>query len=191
MRITGKLLALDLGVSTGFARGCVGDERPASGAVRLKKAGETMDVAFGNLIAFLAEEFTEPPQALVKERMLALQAFVKLGNAEATVRAHAGYHAIVEGMCVRYGVPWIDVSDSTVRKHFVGRSKFGDRHLTKAAVVERCWLLGLMPRDCNDDNRADSIACFDWAMATFAGRIPSTLHFFGEQAGGQQNVASQ
>lgn len=176
-RVTGIIYALDLGVATGFAKGRPGDA-PISGTVRLKAKGESIDVAFANLIAFLAEEFTrEKPELLIKEKMLALQAFASIGNAEATVRAHAGYHAIVEGLCVRFGVPWDDVAESTARKHFIGVGRTGDRDETKAAVVARCHLLKLMPADCHDDNRADALAAHDWACANFGGRAASIDNF--------------
>src|SRR5216683_2352536 len=117
-RITGSIFTLDLGVTSGFARGRPGDA-PVSGTVRLKKPSETIDLAYANLIAFLCEQFeADRPELLVKEKMLALQAFATIGNAEKTVRAHAAYHGIVEGICVRHSVRWMDVADSTARKHF-------------------------------------------------------------------------
>lgn len=176
-RVTGIIYALDLGVATGFAKGRPGDA-PVSGTVRLKAKGESIDIAFANLIAFLAEEFArEKPELLVKEKMLALQAFASIGNAEATVRAHAGYHAIVEGLCVRFGVPWDDVADSTVRKHFIGRANAGDRDETKAAVLARCKMLKLLASDCSDLDRADAVATWDWACANFGGRAASIDNF--------------
>jgi hypothetical protein len=181
-RVTGIIYALDLGVACGFAKGRPGDA-PASGTVRLKDKGEAIDIAFANLIAFLAEEFTrEKPELLIKEKMLPLQAYASIGNAESTVRAHAGYHAIVEGLCVRFGIPWDDVAESTARKHFIGRAHLGDRDETKAAVVQRCHVLGYMPRECTDDNRADALATWDYAIAEFGRCPPAKLAMFGERA---------
>lgn len=180
----GAVFALDLAVNTGWAFGAPGD-LPSSGAVRLKKPSEARDVSFANLVAFLAERFSDDrPALVVKEKMMALEAFRSIGNAEATVRMHAGLHAIVEALCVRFGIPWRDVSDSTVRKHFIGKGRLGDRTATKAAVVQRCHVLRLMPRDCTDDNRGDALAVHDWACATLCRRSVSTesLHLFGESA---------
>lgn len=180
----GAVFALDLAVNTGWALGAPGDV-PLSGAVRLKKPGEPRDVSFANLVAFLADRFgDERPALVVKEQMMALEAFRTIGNAESTVRLHAGLHAIVEAMCVRFGIPWREASDSTVRKHFVGKGRLGDRASTKAAVVTRCHVLRLMPRDCTDDNRADALAVHDWACATLCRSAVSTntLHLFGETA---------
>lgn len=178
------VFALDLAVNAGWASGAPG-RIPESGAVRLKKPGEHRDVAFANLVAFLDTRWRDNlPDLVVKEAMLPLQAFKNIGNAEATVRMHAGLHAVVEALCVRFGVPWREAPDSTIRKHFLGKGRFGDRETTKAAVIERCHVLRLMPRDCADDNRADALATHDWAAATFGRRSASTqtLHLFGERA---------
>ena len=182
MAVTGIIYGLDLGVRSGIAEGCVGDP-PRSYSVVLKKPVEPQGVAFSNLIAFLDERFrTALPMLVVKEAMLALEAYRQIGNAAHVVRLHAGLHAVVEGMCGRYGVPWRDVNDGTVRKHFIGKSNMGNRKDTKAAVVARCHLLGLMPRDCMDDNRADSLAVHDWACATFGKLVSKELFMFGETA---------
>lgn len=183
MAITGLIYGLDLGVRSGVTEGCPG-ATPRAYSVELKKSHEAQSVAFSNLIAFLNQRFTaSPPQLLVKEAMLPLEAFRQIGNAEKTVRLHAGMHAVVEGMCDRFGVAWRDVRDGTVRKHFIGKARMGTREETKAAIVARCHLLGLMPRDCWDDNRADSIAVHDWACAVFGRRAASMreLYFFNEQ----------
>lgn len=181
-RVTGLIYCLDLGVSCGFAHGRPGDA-PVSGTVRLKNPKEGIDAAFANLIAFLCEQFeTLRPQLVVKEKMLALEAFRAIGNAEKTVRAHGGYHAIVEGIAVRFGVPWDDVADSTARRHFIGVGRTGDREETKRMVVARCHAMKLMPRDCADNDRADAIAVWSWAAANFGGRIPRELHLFGARS---------
>lgn len=187
-RVTGLIYGLDLGITSGFAKGRPGDT-PVSGAVRLKKTTESIDVAFSNLIAFLDAEFSsELPGLLVKERILSLEAFKQLNMNQNVVYAHAGYHAIVEGMCGRYGIPWEDVPDSTARKHFLGRGRLGTRAETKNAVVDRCHVLGLMPRDCRDDNQADACCVHDWACATYGGRAASieNFQFFGQ--GGQRRA---
>jgi hypothetical protein len=184
MPITGPVYALDLAVRTGLAVGPPG-ALPWSASLVLKRPDQQKDVAYSNLIAFLSEQWTAAPPALVvKEAMLHLQAFLKLGNSEDVPKMHAGLHAIVEGLCVRFGIPWRDVSDSTVRKHFVGKGRLGDRASTKAAVVARCHLLGMLPKGCRDDNRADALATWDYACATFARGSVSTerLFLFGERA---------
>lgn len=181
-RVTGPILALDLGVMTGFAVGHPG-QAPTSGTVRLKHPGERIYVAYGNLIAFLCDMIESTrPELVMKEKMLNLAAFGPLETAERTIRAHAAYHGIVEGVCHRYNVDCSEVSESTVRKHFVGTAKLGGRDKAKLAVVTRCHLLGLMPKTCADDNRGDALAVWDWTAANFGGNAASITNFqlFGQ-----------
>lgn len=177
-----RIFALDLGVRAGYAIGDAG-ARPDSGTVTLKNFDEHRAVAFSNLICFLNESWTaDRPALVVKEAMLPLQAFKTLGNAEHTIRMTAGLHAVVEAMCVRHGIHFEEVADSTARKHFIGRARMGARKDTKAAVIQRCHVLGYMARTCKDDNRADALATWDWAAAHFGGRTATVLHLFGENA---------
>lgn len=178
----GSVYTLDLAAQTGWAKGSAGS-LPLSGSVMLRRAGQPPGVAFGNLIAFLAEEWAEErPVLVVKEALLPLQAFLKLGNADATVRFQDGLHGIVAGLCHRFGIECMNVADSTARKHFVGKGRMGTRAETKAAVVQRCHSLGYMPRESHDDNRADALATWDWACTTHMRAPPRELHMFGEGA---------
>lgn len=183
MPVTGPIFAMDLGARCGFCTGIPGDAKPLSGTFVLKKPAEPRAVAFSNLICALNEHWSEVrPALVVKEAMLPLQAFSRLGNAAHTVRMTAGLHAIVEAMCVRFGVQFEDIADSTVRKHFIGAANTGGRAGTKAAVVNRAKLLGYLPADCEDDNRADACATWDYAAHTFGHALSDKLHLFGERA---------
>jgi Holliday junction resolvasome RuvABC endonuclease subunit len=178
MTVAGTIFALDLASRTGYAAGPVGDV-PRSGTVILKKPGDPSAVAFGNLIAWLNEQWTrERPALVVTEAPFSLQAFRDHSNAEATVRMTLGLHGIVGGMCHRFGLPLKEFHPATIRKHFLGRGRMGSRAEMKSAVVARCHLLGFMPRDCHDDNRADAIATWDYTAASPA----SKLYLFGERA---------
>lgn len=180
--IDGPILALDLAINTGAAIGRAG-VAPRSFSVRLKKGDEGQDVAFANLVAWLSRFLSEEKPALVfKEAMLPIAAFARLDSAAHTITFHAGLHAIVEALCVRHRIPWDERADATVRKHFCGSARFGGRAAAKRAVLGRCHMLGLLPRDCKDDNRADAIACHDWAAAHLARIPPKELVLFGEQA---------
>lgn len=191
-RITGLILALDLGVTAGFAKGRPRDA-VVSGSVRLKKPDQPIDVAFANLWAFLCDQFAiERPELVVKEAMLQLPAFGPLETSQKTIRAHAAYHGIVEGCCRAHDIEWRDASEATVRKHFLGTARVpGGRPEIKKAVIARCHLLGLMPRDRHDDNQADAIATHDWACATFGGAAASiqNFQFFEQEHGGRRNAA--
>jgi hypothetical protein len=172
----GLIFSLDLGARCGFAIGAPGT-MPDSGTVILKKPDEPRAIAFSNLICFLNEHWSAAkPDRVVKEAMLPLQAFRNIGNAEHTVRMTSGLHAVAEAMCVRFGIPVEDIADSTVRRHFIGRGRMGTRAESKAAVIQRCHLLGYMPKECRDADRADALALWDLAAAT----VPSELYLFGE-----------
>lgn len=169
MTVTGIIFALDLGSRCGFAAGHPGDE-VRSGAVRLKEADETGAIAGSNLICFLQEQWsTERPALVVKEAPLHLEGFRKRANSNVAVRLTLGLHFIVESMAMRFGVRWEEVHPARVRKHFIGIGRMGERAETKAAVVHRCQVLGLLPRSSTDDDRADALAIHDYAVATWGG----------------------
>lgn len=179
----GIVYALDLAVRSGFAFGARG-EKPQLGFIQLKQPKEFRDVAFTNMLAHMDKVLREiKPALVVKERWWGLGAAVSSGaNTGANVYMHVGLHSIVEGMCRRYGVRWEDCAPSTVRKHFVDRGT-GKREDMKALVLDRCHLLGWLPKDplhplYNDDNAADAAAIYDWAshtlMRTVGGR-PLTM----------------
>ena len=176
------IFALDLATNTGFAVGAPGT-RPRTGTIRLKRPDEPQDVAFGNLIYWLNEEWTrDRPQLVVKEAPFSLQAFKERTNSQSGVELAYGLHAIVRGMCSRFGVRCEQAHPATIRKHFIGTAKLGDRAATKAAVIQRCRLLKLVPADCNDDNRCDAAATHDYACAVLCRRPPGKLVMFGEEA---------
>jgi len=165
---------LDLGTATGFAYGEAG-AIPESGSIILKKKKDPRGIALGNLIWFLNDRWSQrKPDLVVKEAPMSLQGFMSVHSSEANVRMHHSLHGIVEGMCARFDVPLREEHNATVRKHFIGRGNFGDRELTKGAIVRRCQLLGYIPNDCDDQDRADALANFDWACATFARKSLST-----------------
>ncbi len=118
---------------------------------------------------------------IVNEAAMPLQAFKDRSNSQDAVMAAYGYAAIVEGMAVRFGIYARDLHPATVRKHFVGSGRLGDRATTKRAVVDRCHLLGYFPRECRDDNRGDACAMFDFAAATYGRMMPRELHLFNER----------
>lgn len=178
MSATGIILALDLASRTGWASGVPGT-LPDSGCVILKKPDEPRAVACGNLIHWLQARLTERRPALVVcEAPFSLQAFASHQNAELTVRMTLSLHGIVEGMCMRHGIRHQEFHPATIRKHFVGKGRMGSRTESKIAVIQRCHLLGYMPKECRDDNRADALATWEFAAAT----TPSKLFLFGEQA---------
>lgn len=166
----GELFTLDLGTRTGFAHGAPGSF-PRSGSVLLKEKGEVRGVAFGNLISWLQSRFSESkPRLVLKERQLPMPATKKLKGAFGDRSVMSGLHAIVEGMCNRFGVPFVDVHDATARKAVVGIGRAGTRERTKEHVIQAVQLRGLMPLNSRDDNRADALVLFEYGAALIKGR---------------------
>jgi hypothetical protein len=163
----GLIYALDLGVNIGIAEGNVDEARPDSCAFALKLAEEGPEVALAALLNQLTWDWEAVRPALVAvEAPLHLGGFAKLGNAEATVRLQYGLHAIVQAVAVKFQTRLVAERSDTIRKHFLGVGRIGTRAETKTAVVKRCHMLGYLPKDCLDDNRADACAVWDWARHT-------------------------
>lgn len=184
MPVAGLILALDLANLTGFALGRPG-EKPVSGTVDLDGKDSGRPRAIYNFQRWLADRWkTERPVLVVREAPFPLEAFRKRRNSQDGVQMAYGLHGQIEAACEGCGIPLESVHAATVRKHFVGRANAGERSRTKAAIVQRCWLLGLMPKGIYDDNRADAIATWDWAVATFGQRSAAVerLYLFGERA---------
>lgn len=184
MAMSGLIYTLDLATRTGYCKGRPG-ERPVSGSVLLKRSEEGRRVAFGNLFAFLNAEWSkDKPWLVLTEGAMTLEAFKAVNSSEANVRLQYGLHAIAEGMSIRFGGRFIEANNSTVRKHFLGVPNMGKRDATKAAVVSRAQLLGHMPSDVYDEDRADAISIWDWACAVHGRTPPRELHLFGERSKG-------
>lgn len=178
--------ALDLATHTGFAVGPAG-ARPARAGLHVLKAGDQDHaVATGNLIEILNREWSEQrPDLVAIEKILNLPAFTSMNSSANSVILQIKLHGVVGGMCNRFAIPFREGADSTIRKHFTGKGRAGDRDETKAMVIARCHQLGLMAADCFDDNVADAIAIHDWASATFCRAIEKELHLFaGARANG-------
>lgn len=137
----------------------------------------------GNLMAWLQREWKDHrPELVVREAPFPLEAFKRTRNSQEGVEMAYGLHGVLEGICDRYGVRLEKVYAATVRKHFIGRAHAKGRDRTKDMVVNRCWVLGLMPREVYDTDRADALAVFDWAAATYGQRAADKLYLFGEKA---------
>ncbi|RAI33730.1 hypothetical protein [Rhodoplanes serenus] len=177
------VLGLDLASRTGWALGPAGAV-PQSGTVVLKEKHEGREACFGNAIFWFNDLLGGPdkPVLIVKESPFHLGAFAKRGNSADAVMLTYGLHAVVEGIAHRFGVRVVSVAAQTVRHHFLGKANCGDRKATKAAVVARAHLLGLLPKRSIDADRADAIAIHDWACATYARGVNRKLFLFGEVA---------
>lgn len=171
------LWSFDMGVNMGVAMGDArsSNEPPLSRAVKFKgHAGH-------GLMKFLQGEFKREKPALVfKESPLTPAAMAQIGMSTQAVKVTLGLHYVLESFCAWYAVPWKEETNQTVRKHFIGVGKLGNREATNRAVVSRAQVLGYMPRDVFNWDQANACAGWDYAKAHYARLPPETLHFFGE-----------
>ena len=182
------ILACDLATNSGFAIGNAG-EKPRSWAMRLRSDGDDPERAFKRLGIELRDLFMmEKPDLIVVETPISMGGMVERDDQSArgfrfksrpeTIYILTGLVGVVFGIAGPYGIPARKVNVQTVRKHFLGVARpSGD---PKKLTVARCHMLGLMARDCKDDNRADAIALHDYAAATFGRAIPAQLILHGE-----------
>lgn len=174
------LLCLDVATVCGFAIGEPGEIR-RSGSVRLKKPKEEVFVAYENMGLFLRDMWalqSERPDMIVCEAPLPPGA--SLGG-DATV-LQWGCIAVVHFMAKAYGIAIRHANATKVRAHYTGRARWGSRDEGKRQVVARARLLGHIPQDCNDNDRADACAIHDWASySLFRVKPPAELKLFGER----------
>lgn len=183
------IIGLDVGRLLGVAVGVPGLV-PQSYSIALAKPSAGLAAQGWNLIKLLdlllsghdplnpAAPAGPKPFMLVKEAPLSIEALLKIGAH--SIPSTLGMHLIVRAMCFGHGVRCEDAHVGTVTKHFLGSAKTGGRAERKAAIIRRCRLLGYVPADCNDEDRCDALACWDFAAATYA-RAPSALRLFGEE----------
>lgn len=161
----------------GIARGPAG--APASSFLRLRSPDEHRSFAFRRLISYLNKAL-DGVDLVFKEAQMPLGGMAAKNTGASTVLDTSGYHAIVEGMCARRGIAFEERHPSTIRKHFIGYGGGANRKETKRLVIQRCHQLGLLPKDCNDDDQADALSLHDYASAHFAGK-PGAFKLFGDQ----------
>jgi hypothetical protein len=160
-----KLLALDIGRRTGFAIGDpTADDKPRIGAVRLRRDGQGPDAQAGNLGCWLRDLFvTDLPDLIVAEDFMNPAASK---SADATISQLLS-HGALTGIAFCYGIKVERVPAAKVRKHFIGHSSGGDRNRTNEQVVKRAIMLGYLPRESTDWDRANAAGTYDYAATHF------------------------
>lgn len=186
-----RILSLDLAVRTGWAIGSPG-AAPRCDVVRVKNPQQGVETGaeqMGRFIRDMCLIASDRPELIVYEAPLPVFDSHDERNGERTIRrSHESIvlppmlAGAVHSIAACYGIDCFKVFPATIRKHFVGRANLGSRDATKRAVIDRCHLLGYLPRTDRDDNKADALALWDYAMAKWSRAAPRELHFFGEHA---------
>lgn len=180
--------ALDPATRCGWALGPAG-ETPQSGAIVLKQPKQDLSAACANMAAYLRGTWrVERPSLVVCEDPMSPYAWLKLcerlgrpQNGESLVMQHQ-IAGVVRAMCGLYEIQCEMVGRQSVLKFFAGNSRLGGRDAAKKAVIERCHVLGLLPKDCRDDDRADAVANHAYASAIWGRARPRELTLFNQTA---------
>jgi len=145
-----RLLALDLGTTTGF---CIGDSRHSiSGTASFKpgrfEGGGMRFVRFANWLTDMAS--ADPFDQV---------AFEEVRRHAGTDAAHVygGLMATLTAWCEARGVPYQGIPVGTIKKHWTGKGNASKDDMTDAAKRR-----GLSPID---DNEADALAIFSFVTA--------------------------
>lgn len=144
-----KHLTLDLGTKTGFAIGS--KSAMISGTLQLKpsrwQGGGMVYVKF-------REELNKMRAAYGVTQVY----FEEVRRHAGTDAAHryGGLMATLTAWCEEHGIPYEGVPVGTIKKSFTGNG-----NASKERMIEECRKRGYEP--C-DDNEADAIAIFDWAL---------------------------
>lgn len=178
---------LDPATRTGWALGLA--ENPQSGAIKLKQPKQDVSDACSNMAAYLRGTWrVERPALVVCEEPISPYAWFDLckrqgkpQNGESLSMQHQ-LAGVVRAMCGLYEIQCEMVSRQDVLKFFTGKRSWGGREQGKKAVIDRCHALGLLPKECRDDDRADAIANHQYAAAVWGRSTPRELTLFGQTA---------
>lgn len=154
-----NILSLDLAMKTGVAFGPAG-AIPESTVWKLRERGEDFMDEGPNLLRRLEKLCAvRPPDVIVVEAWMSPAAQPQNVNVVNQLLVHG---ALI-GWCGLRGIRLEHVAAATARKHVCGKANEKGREATKAMVVRTCHMLGLLPKDVLDDNRADALVCWRWA----------------------------
>lgn len=201
-----RILALDISSTTGWALGNAG-EKPRVGVERLvpeklkneygekAKTIERLNHATDHIAGFIRDICfveSERPDLIIYEAAMApfednavdenghpiRQRKIRRSVESITLPIMAT--AAVRAIARCYGIDRELAWPATWRKHFLGRSNFGDRDETKRQTLTRCRLLGYDERSWRDDNAADACGIFNYAAAVYGRAQERELRLFDE-----------
>jgi crossover junction endodeoxyribonuclease RuvC len=160
MTFTGRVLALDLATTTGWAFGCPGSI-PLCGHIRFSKPGTPRAQTFRAYRQWLDDAWggrDQLPDLIVYESPAVGMQMQGKTNVE-TLRLLGGLPAILEEWCVNK----VDLCEATVaqvRAHFVGSNMRAK--IARPLTLERCQVMG-WPVTTQDEADAAALWSFECA----------------------------
>lgn len=171
----GKILALDVATKTGVAEGRPGDV-PHLQTIDFRGKDDLTGV-YGRATLWLATKLRDdPPVLVVIEKPVPPASAYGHTNYDTTLIT-IGMFGILCGIVHCKGIRLEIAPISTWRKHFIGKGNYPGK-IAKDMALQRCDLLGW---DAEDHNAAEAAGIWDWACATFMGKIPEAIYLFGEK----------
>ena len=166
-----RVLFLDLARRTGFA---FGDSRmkPMSWSVELSEVGGDAGLQCAELARQLLkfrEEFGDPDLCGIEHWMPPRKGLIDK-NIEPSLRLNGAVHAIVGGI---WRCRVVEPYPATIRVAVCGKAHAGERADTKKMVISAVKMLGLLPGQSTDDDRADAVAGWHFVASTFSRSWPS------------------
>ncbi len=181
-----RIQTIDPGARMGVCFGEAGAPRPRVEAVILRKKGQGVEKMAANLGCYLRDRWTlDRPDLVVIENTDNPMAYRSADAALSQIYCHGALHA----MAGIYGVRVESVHSSTYRVHFAGKRSAApkrdhkrtpaeqrqDREDTNNMIVGRAILLGYLPRDCKDWEKAAAVAMWDWASVHYGRATPASF----------------
>lgn len=166
--MAGKIIALDIATTVGFAIDGPEEWKPLTGTVRFAADGDDFGRAYVGFEKWLTDLIgVQKPDIMAFEAPLIVggpRGTTRPTNAN-TVRLLFGLAAVAEMVGSRAGLRVFECHIQTVRRHFVGNGR-----CQKPEVRARCKLLGW---DVQSNDAADAAAIWDFARSQFR---PSAAH---------------
>ena len=176
--------SLDQGRRMGRCMGLAG-EKPFSGFVELRQPKEDRSVGHANLIAFLDDTWKRRlPNLVVSEAPISVAAWHQMNKKSEFptdpkgVESGFELHALISGMCGRFGIRHEVVRRQTVMSFVTGKASWGGRAQGKVAMIEACIRMGLVEATCKDDDRCDAVGMFVYASSVFGRRQVGNFGMF-------------
>lgn len=161
-----KILALDLGTTTGF---CAGDFRNHLIGTWNLKPGK-FDGGGMRYVKF--RENLDRLHASMKLDRVVFEA-VRRHNGTDAAHVYGGLMAHLTEWCETRAIPYYGVPVGTIKKFWTGNG-----NANKAAMIERCHASEIVVAD---DNEADAVALFHYAIREYMGgpecssRVPTNM----------------